>query len=57
MGFIITERTVGRYMNELGLRAIPEKNFVATTDSNHDNKIHPNILDREFNAEIGRAHV
>jgi len=48
-GFNITERTVGRYMNEMGLRAVPEKNFVATTDSNHDNKIYPNILDREFN--------
>lgn len=51
MGFIITERTVGRYMNEMGLSAIPEKRFVVTTDSKHDNKIYPNTLDREFNVE------
>ncbi|MEI3615038.1 IS3 family transposase [Pseudogracilibacillus sp. SO30301A] len=51
MGFNITERTVGRYMSEMGLRAIPEEKFVVTTDSKHDNKIYPNILDRDFNTE------
>jgi putative transposase len=48
-GFIITERTVGRYMNEMGLRAVPVKNFMVTTDSKHNNEIYPNVLDREFN--------
>lgn len=51
MGMIITERTVGRYMNEMGLRAVLKEKFVVTTDSKHDNKIHPNILDREFDTE------
>lgn len=51
MGFIITERTVSRYMNEMGLSAIPKRKFVVTTDSKHDNEIHPNILNREFNTD------
>lgn len=51
MGFTITERTVGRYMSEMGLSAIPEKRFVVTTDSNHDNDIYPNVLEREFQTD------
>jgi len=44
----ISEKTVGRYMREMGLRAIPKQRFVITTDSNHDNPIYPNLLNREF---------
>ena len=51
LGFTITERTVNRYMNELGLSPIPKDKFIVTTDSKHDNQIHPNSLDREFNPE------
>src|SRR5699024_478714 len=51
MGFTITERTVNRYMNEMGLSAVPENKFVVTTNSKHDNDIYPNILDREFNPD------
>ncbi|MEW9674503.1 IS3 family transposase [Ammoniphilus sp. 3BR4] len=48
-GFTITERTVGKYMNELGLRSIVSKKFkVKTTDSNHDLPIAPNILNQDF---------
>lgn len=45
----ISEKTVGRYMREMGLRAVPEKRFVTTTDSNHNNPIYPNLLNRHFN--------
>jgi len=50
-GVIVTERTVGRYMKEMGLSAVPKKNFVVTTDSDHENKIFPNTINREFNVE------
>ncbi len=48
-GFTTTERTVGKYMNELGLRSIVSKKFkVTTTNSNHDLPIAPNILNQDF---------
>ncbi|WP_280637273.1 IS3 family transposase [Alkalihalobacillus sp. BA299] len=50
-GITISEKTVGRYMREMGLRAIPEHRFVVTTDSNHNNPIYPNLLKRKFNPE------
>lgn len=50
-GIHVAERTVGRYMREMGLRAIPEQRFVVTTDSNHSNPIYPNLLNREFNPD------
>ncbi|MDG5786003.1 IS3 family transposase [Evansella sp. AB-P1] len=48
-GVKITERTVGRYMREMNLRAIPEQKFVVTTDSKHNNPVYPNLLGRKFN--------
>lgn len=49
-GYNIVERTVGKYMNELGLRSCVSRKFrAATTDSNHDNPISPNVLDQNFN--------
>lgn len=47
-GVKITERTVGRYMREMNLRAIPKHKFVVTTDSKHNNPIYPNLLQRKF---------
>ncbi len=47
----VSEKTVGRYMRERGLRAVPEKRFVTTTDSNHSHPIYPNLLNRHFNPE------
>ncbi len=48
-GSDVTERTVGLYMNELGLRACVSRTFkVQTTDSNHDSPIAPNILNQQF---------
>lgn len=45
----ISEKTVGRYMAEMGLYAIPQKPFVVTTDSNHAQPVYPNLLNQEFN--------
>src|SRR5690625_2463023 len=50
-GYNITERTVGHYMNEMWLSAVPKRKFVVTTDSKHDYKIYPNTLNREFDAD------
>lgn len=48
-GYKVTERTVGKYMRELGLRSCVSKKYkVVTTDSNHDLPIAPNILNQNF---------
>jgi putative transposase len=45
----ITERTVSKYMQELGLRSCVSKKFkVVTTNSNHDYPIAPNKLNQNF---------
>ncbi len=48
-GYTVSERTVGKYMQELGLRSCVAKRFrVMTTDSNHDLPIAPNLLNQDF---------
>lgn len=48
-GYKVTERTVSKYMRELGLRSCVSTKFkVTTTDSNHDNPIAPNVLNQKF---------
>jgi putative transposase len=48
-GHQATERTVGKYMNELGIRSCVSNKFkVTTTDSNHKLRIAPNVLDQKF---------
>lgn len=52
-GYDIVERTVGKYMRELGLRSCVARKFrVTTTDSNHDDPIAPNVLDQKFEVEM-----
>ncbi|KGA95473.1 transposase [Alkalihalobacillus alcalophilus ATCC 27647 = CGMCC 1.3604] len=50
-GVKLTEKTVGRYMREMNLRAIPKQKFVVTTDSKHNHPIYPNLLQRQFNPD------
>lgn len=51
MGIQISERTVGKYMKELKIRAKYCKPFTVTTrDSDLNNKL-KNILDEQFNPE------
>lgn len=50
-GKIISERTVGKYMHEMGIKAQWVKPWIATTsDSDFSNELH-NILDEQFNPE------
>lgn len=51
-GFTVTERTVGLYMRELGLRSCVARKFrVQTTDSAHELPVAPNILNQQFDVE------
>jgi putative transposase len=42
---------VAREMKELGLKCRTHKKFIATTDSNHNEPIAENLLNRQFNPE------
>lgn len=54
-GKIISERTVGKYMHEMGIKAQWVKPWIATTsDSDFSNELH-NILDEQFNPERPNA--
>jgi putative transposase len=46
----VSEKRVARLMREFGLRARERRAFRRTTDSNHDQPIAKNVLDREFEA-------
>lgn len=50
-GYVVSEKTVGRLMNELGLRATPKEKYIVTTDSNHSLPIYENLLDQNFDVE------
>lgn len=51
----ISERTVGKYMKEMGIRAQWSKPWIATTrDSDFSNELH-NILDQQFNPDRPNA--
>lgn len=50
-GYTISQKTVARKMQEMGLRATPKSRYIATTDSNHTMHVYPNLLNQEFNAE------
>ena len=54
-GKIISERTVGKYMHKMGIKAQWVKPWIATTsDSDFSNELH-NILDEQFNPERPNA--
>lgn len=44
-GIVISERTVTRYMKEMGIRSITAKKYKATTHSKHNLPVYPNLLD------------
>ena len=46
--FSVSERTIGRRMKALGLRAKYHPRFCVTTDSKHHLPVAPNLLDRQF---------
>ena len=45
----ISRRKVSKLMKESGLEVRTKRKFKATTDSNHNNPVAPNLLDRKFN--------
>nr|WP_245741916.1 IS3 family transposase [Pisciglobus halotolerans] len=47
-GYIVSEKTVGRYMREMNLYATPLESFVVTTDSDHEQPIFENLLKQKF---------
>jgi len=48
-GWVVSERLVGKLMQENGLRSCVAKKFrVNTTDSNHNSPIAPNLLNQNF---------
>lgn len=48
LGYIMSERTVGRMLQKLGLRSKIARKYKHTTDSNHRLPTAPNLLDRQF---------
>jgi len=48
-GIIVSRRRISRLMNEAGLICKTKHKFKATTDSNHNKPVAPNLLDRKFN--------
>jgi putative transposase len=50
-GYTVSQKTVARYMKEMGLKAIPTEKYVVTTDSDHDLPIYPNLIKRTFNVD------
>jgi len=52
-GESVCENTVSKVMRERGIRAKSKKKFVPrTTDSRHQQPVAPNVLDRQFEAEM-----
>lgn len=57
-GIRISERTVTRYMKELGIRSKTAKKYKATTNSKHNLPVYPNLLDQDFKvSERGEVWV
>src|SRR6266566_382238 len=44
-------KRVARLMRERGINAKPRRRKVKTTESQHDNRVAPNLLKRDFTAE------
>jgi len=44
----ISERTVTRYMKEMGIRSKTVKKYKATTNSKHHLPVYPNLLEQDF---------
>jgi len=51
LGYTISDRTVSRYMEKMGLKTKYKRGFKKTTDSNHSLTVAPNRLQRRFNVK------
>lgn len=50
-GYEVSEKTVGRLMAEMNLRACPPEKFLTTTDSNHSLHVYPDLLRQNFQVD------
>lgn len=50
-GYAVNHKRVARLMKENGLQARRKKRFRSTTNSEHDNPVADNVLDRQFDVE------
>jgi len=48
---IVSQKTVANRMRDLGLFATKPKKYINTTDSDHENPVYPNVLNRNFKPE------
>lgn len=48
---VVSEKKVANRMREMGLYATPPKKYMNTTDSNHENLVYKNELNRNFTPE------
>lgn len=49
---------ISRLMQQMGIKSQAKRKYVTTTNSNHDYKISPNLLNRNFNVtELGKVWV
>lgn len=51
IGLDAGHRRVGRPMRQNGISAVRTRSHKVTTDSDHNSKLAPNLLDRDFTAE------
>ena len=49
-GFQCSENRVARRMSRLGLKGIQAKKFKRTTDSKHDKRVAPDLIEQDFTA-------
>ena len=56
VGYHVSRRRIGYLMKELGLRCKTKRRFKATTDSNHNYPVSPNLLNRQFNVQHPDTH-
>ena len=49
---------ISRLMQQMGIKSQAKRKYVTTTDSNHNYKISPNLLNRNFNVtELGKVWI
>lgn len=54
-GYMVSQKTVARYMQEMKVSAKPKVKYVVTTDSTHALHVYPNLLKRVFQAAYPNA--
>jgi len=55
-GDIASRRRIARLMNEANLVCKTKRKFKATTDSNHNKEVAPNLLDRKFKVSAANCY-